>query len=447
MRRLFIAVALLALACPAGSTAAAQSGILGPALDLGTPTSSTSVPVALHGELTVFFHGDAASGCAQRRLCGYRGTVSWRPGRAGELGIVNYRRAAPMAYLGLDSGASSNSVGAVTTAKVLAPERCSDAVGAPVELELPRRGHAIALDLLGAAPGLLSTRCAGPLAADVSSSLPVPRLPIAGLTHPPKTIDLTAERAFAAHGLAGTVSSTIVLHLGRGRQASGFASPPGDQRYVEVLYRATISGALTADLSGHANPLLCAPLGSCGEAGTVRVQPRASGTGDLVVGAHDSRQSYADLLSTLGLAHSRHPGAVDALGEITWRSGGSVQADLATGSGGCRDSARLTPGSILLAGQHRTLTVIYPNAPLPALGGMAGPSVLRTRCPGPLGSAQPLAGTRLPLRRLGAREATLTLGTGRAFTEAGWSIRTEPHLTLTLKRVRIVRGLLPQASG
>ena len=110
-------------------------GLLGPAL-LGPASTSArssassmtvklsdrSIPASFAGQLTVDFHGDAASGCASRGLCGYSGTVSWRPSATGMLDVLSYREHGRLRYtLDLEAG-NPNSVtgalGGVTTAKV-----------------------------------------------------------------------------------------------------------------------------------------------------------------------------------------------------------------------------------------------------------------------------------------------------------------------------------------
>ncbi len=69
----------------------------------------------------------------------------------------------------------------------------------------------------GRSPSLLGTRCAGPLQSDIASQLARRVVDVASLFHGRTAVDLASSADFAVHGLAGTVTSTVQLRLGRPR--------------------------------------------------------------------------------------------------------------------------------------------------------------------------------------------------------------------------------------
>jgi hypothetical protein len=182
----------------------------------GTVLSTQTIAVHLTGQLTVEFHGDAASGCASRGLCGYSGTVSWRPPPSATIEVSTSRIHGRLSYsLDLLPAGSTSFLGfsgGVTTSDVqfspLAPavaSSCLDASATGESLTLPVRDGHVAFTLAGASPSVLQTRCAGPLASDVIPELPVPTLPFAAVLRGRRTVALSAATTFASGGFAGTV--------------------------------------------------------------------------------------------------------------------------------------------------------------------------------------------------------------------------------------------------
>ena len=122
--------------------------------------------------------------------------------------------------------------------------------GAPGHCQDARAARYESLDFNGDAPGiaiarlaatsktvsygadLLSTRCAGPLESDIAAVLPTRSLPVQALRTGSTTIDLSATRAFAAAGMAGTVRSSIVLRSAAPRRSTSTHSErfPGSSR-------------------------------------------------------------------------------------------------------------------------------------------------------------------------------------------------------------------------
>lgn len=439
--RLLVLIAALGTALLAPALAGAQGMTLYGSS--GALLSVRTIGVRLTGQLTVAFHGDAASGCASRGLCGYSGTVSWRPPPSGEIEVDTSRVRGRLSYsLDLAPAASTSFPGfsgGVTTSNVqlspLAPavaSSCLDATATGESLALPVRDGRVAFTLAGASPSLVQTRCAGPLASDVTPALPAPTLPLASVLRGRRTVALPASGTFASGGFAGTVSSSLGLVLGRpGRiQRTRHIAVPG-VRLIQVRYRATLSGSVVEDVSGSATAGICAPLGSCGLKGTVTLSPHATGVAATLNALGSAHTPYRDLLAAVGLStHGRARGILITGAVIL--DGGTTTASLQQGTTSCIDSAPLGQGDILLVvGRGRLVA-----AEEAGIGITTG----RTRCPGPAdANFASLATGEVPLNRLAHRTVTLSLTTGSAFSDDGYDVRTVPHLTLKLTRARVGR--------
>jgi hypothetical protein len=448
MRRSGIIGAALALACIASAPAAAQQV----AVSFGSdqPSLQTTVPARVSGQLTVQFHGDPAAGCARWGLCGYGGTVSWRPAATASLIVSRTLGRHPSTTVTYLPSFLPGPLppGGVTTADVAldagtsppAGSRCVDAASTGGFLPFVVRAGHVVVSLAGATPSLFLTRCAGPRDLDVIPELPVRSLSVAALRRGRTTISLAASRPLSAHGFSGSISSTIVLRLGvpgrttRSSPTSGFPRGRSTRvREIDVGYRATISGSVVEQVRGAANPLLCAPLGSCGLTGTIKETPRAeSGHATLTVQERASRPRRT-LLAAVGLAPGPAPG-VTGFGAVLWRGAGSMVADLTQGPERCVDTVTLASGSLLMATSHSRLTVSY------VPGAFAAPGA--TRCPGPLPTDTIAAAGDVPVSTLGRGTTRIRLTTGFTATDDGYTIGFVPNLTLTLTpithRTRIV---------
>jgi hypothetical protein len=451
-----LAVVALALALPAGAgarTAGAQTvevstgsssgsfaGVfLGPG---GSVVSEQSRPIQIDGALTVTFHGDAATGCAADGLCGYSGSVTWRPPASGQMIIVATRahhHTSDSVELFLegngfppDTGATSATVQS-TAGSPSGAATCLDATATGLALDLPVRHGLVEFGLGGASPALLSDRCAGPRDPQILSPLPAPSLTLAALRRDGTVVDLSTNRPFAADGFAGTIDSTIAIRLGRANRANRPVNVTSNQgtRYAELTvdYRVRASGSLLEHVTGSANPAACGPLGACGVTGTETITtPGATGSGALTLFARTTIPRRR-LLAAAGLSGARPPRGVTGTSSVTWDGDGTSQIALGQGANQCRQAAPASRGYALLDASHGRLDVsLLPFDQQP------GPPI--SECPGPEDeAATTLASGELPLRALGRRSVSLVLRTGASFTDDGYSVRTDPDLTLTLTRV------------
>jgi hypothetical protein len=449
MRRLALLAALAGLAAaPAGASAQAFAFF-----GNGHPTSAFESVVTGRGHLVVDFHGDASAGCAELHVCDVSGTVTWTPGRRdGILVAYGYRKQGKHVEAGFlgasDEPGDGDPPG--TSARVRRADGAGDALCADVgpsdasSNAPPQPGTAITLSLLGDSE-VLRSRCAGPLTSDVSSLLPSRTIDESALRHGGAKLDFSADGQFAAHGLAGTLHSDVVLSVKKGRDAlaelAGQTLPPGPRgrrnRYIEVTYRIeSVSGQVVTSVHGLSDPDLCGPLDSCGLLGTVTAAPSLSKGEGTVSAFASAKHSRADLRRAVGLLPGPVPRGVHRAAFFEWDDTGSVTSDLARdGAPGCSDSVPLAGGGLLdvrFARDHAT-------AHYYGGGGVSGGDALRTRCPGPSGAdaGSGLALGTVPLRQFGARDSTLRLTRGVNFSTSGYRSSTKSSLTIAIRRMRI----------
>ena len=260
---LLLAVVVASLLAPALAGAQSTSGftLFGSG---GTPFSVRQIPVRFTGQLTVDFHGDPASGCAGAGLCGYTGTVSWRPPPTGALEIYAFRDHGRLSYAfdlapgsltsypGISAGLATANVQLSESALAAPTSNCLDATATGNSFMLPVRHGRVAFTLVGASPSLLSTRCAGPLDSDVMPEIPAPTLPLSAVLRGRRAVSFAASHGFASHGFAGTVESTLTVSLGRPGRTSvtGTRDHSLPFRQIQVLYRATLSGSIVEHIAG-----------------------------------------------------------------------------------------------------------------------------------------------------------------------------------------------------
>jgi hypothetical protein len=435
------------LAACAATIIAPTAAVAQPVLAItgGSPTTETSIPVRITGLLSVHFHGDSSAGCARRGLCGYSGTVSWQPAPVASLRIVRtlgrHPHLAILLFPALANGpqfADGVTSASVTLAAVPSSaqaSRCLDATGAGQGASFGVRRGRVTFSLAREAPALLVTRCAGPRDADVLPHLPTPTIPAATLERGRTAISLAASQTLKAHGFAGAITSTIVLHLGRpGRTQTENDSPPRGAttqpgRQIDVAYRASLNGSVVEEIRGVADPLECGPVGSCGLAGTITLTPHVTASASLFVNAK-ATTPQRELLAAAGLGPGS-PGGVTGSGFVNWSGGGSVMSDLSQGPERCRDTTRLGPGGLLI-GTSRGQWVVstFP-------GGMIGSPATGTRCPGPSLTTGTIVANTAPLSSLDRRTTRIALTRGSTVTDDGYRVRIVPYLTLTLTRVRV----------
>jgi hypothetical protein len=256
--------------------------------------SEVYMPVCATGRLTVNFAGDLAAGCAARGLCGYAGTETWQPRGVGDLAISTFEQHGRRHSTGtmIFGGPGTPVRSALQRSQATGTTTpCSDQNhDAGGFFLLPVSGDRVTIGLRHADEPLLGTRCAGPLDADVRAALASRTVSLNRVLHGDARIDLTGGGRFAAHGLAGTVRSTIVLVLGRSHRplGSGGSLPPTGvkrSRLAEVHYRVThVGGSAVAAVRSSAVAAVCGPIDACGLDGAINVVPgtRSGGSVDLI---------------------------------------------------------------------------------------------------------------------------------------------------------------------
>lgn len=412
----------------------------------GKLVSETDQPLCVTGHLTVTFAGDRRSGCATYGLCGYAGTETWTPQDVGDVAVSTLERrgrryrTATMVLGGPGSPVRSAVQHLQATGTTTA---CSDSSqGGDGFFSLPVRGPRVTIGLGHAGAPLLGTRCAGPVDADVAGALPSRTVRLSEILRGGATINLTGGGRFAAHGLAGTVQSTVVLVLGRPRRSSGPGQstlPPGVKRsrLVAVTYRVThVGGRAVAAVRSSAVAAVCGPFDACGLTGVIDVAPGTSSGGSVFLTATAPlRRPKRDLLAALGAASRGNPSGiwVQGAGEASLR--GKEAANL-TQNGACLDQAGLRQAGITLRQRADRLEISVS----PSRSQAADP--LRTRCPGPeLGSHQ-LTRASVPLSALRHPSFTVALH-GGSFSDGPYRVTTQSTLTLTLRRAAIETQIVP----
>jgi hypothetical protein len=307
---------------------------------------------------------------------------------------------------------------------------CTDAAATGSDFSMPIHGHTAVTSLKPALPDVLRTRCAGPLAADLGRLDMGTSIAVSALLRGRRTIALGSSGAFAAHGFAGTATSTVALVLGKPSTQRPPTSRPSKRaihiRTVEVDYRASLSGRLS--LKTHGDPDSCAGLGACGANGAFSIRPdRRSGMLQLVTVTRASRP-LRDVLTAFGLGKGGNPRGISAFGASPGDGGGLSDVTVIQGSNTCRDSVRGAPTAMLLAVGRGVLSV---------RDIAEGPAV-DLRCPGPLLASGTTAATgTAPASILAHPPATIRLRGGTALNDDGYAGRALSDLTLTLSHPRV----------
>ena len=409
--------------------------------------SETDLPVCVTGGVTVTFAGTPAAGCAAQGLCGYAGTETWRPQGPGTVSIAtltHHGRRSVSATMVIGGGAGGAVRAAVQRSQPDgATTACSDSNTNPGGFfELPVSGGRATIGLRRPEGSLLGTRCAGPLNADVAIRLPARTVSLSRILHGRTTVDLTGTAPFTAHGLAGTVDSTIVLTLGRPQRGprSGLTTPPPGgkrSRLVEVAYRVTrLGGSAVAAVSSSPVAATCGPFDACGLGGAIDVAPGTARHSSINLTAMAPlRRPERDVLTALGVGRGGDRSGIAVVGAGEVAVDGEVAADLTQG-GACRDQAAVHRLEVVLAERaHRLRLAISPIA------SQAG-DPLRTRCPGPDLGPHQLTSASLPLSVLRRRSFTATLR-GGSFRDGPYRVTTQSTLTVTLRRGRVTTRIEP----
>lgn len=445
MRRAALALALpmLLVLAPVANAQLDTSftpGFGGPAG--ATFVSLGNVPLHVQGQIVVTFHGDPAAGCAADGLCPYSGTIVVRP-RSGDMVIATYRfhgRIGHFVTVGLQPGGMQFMTAARVERSIAgqAVGMCADAApGLFGELASSTHGRSLRIGLFARGGGTLSTRCAGPLDGDLAGTGPSVAIPLKRALRGQMTLPLTGTGAFASHGFAGTVSSSLILRLGKpASNESGF--PPGTKTQrmrvvTEQLNLVGVGAQLSATVHGSPNPVVCQVLDSCALVGTLGFGPRAQAFSAEVSATGTAARPYRDFLAALGLSRSGQPRGIAVELSGSWTLS-PVTVDESQ-SGACTGSA---PGGDMFFGMTAGRAVLRGS------GGLAG---WRTRCPGPTPSEATLFPETVPVSSLGHRELTITLRPAGTVEDDGYTVSLHGHLTLTLRRGRITQHVFRQPVG
>jgi hypothetical protein len=426
------------LALPAAASAQSTSSFSVPAS--AVVLSTTNLPAQVTGEVSVSFRPDPGSGCAALASCGYSGVLVWAPGSGASVSVVKYRdhrRVHVQAELVVgDNGPGSLSATTVhRSSGANAPATCADEQVAPTFVDAAAHSGTDTFTLLGE---LSPTRCAGPLPSDVAGLAPRVTVATRALEAGGVRLDFRTQRSFATHGFAGTLTSTVVVTLGRPQREP--PGPPGPQfsttrqrTVTERLQLTRLTGSLSASVAGTSNPDICVLLDSCGLAGTLTLTPQVSQPDAFLFAVGPAKRPYRDFLAALGLRSGGRSAGISVGGLVTWTDRGTVTESLRAPAS-CSDSGLLGGGSVSFGVTGGTLQAGY--QPLPTSIFLGQP--LRTRCPGPIISGGfELATGGIPRARLRRRTFTIELHGSGVPEDEGAQVIPSGTITLHLRRGRI----------
>ena len=292
-------------------------------------------------------------------------------------------------------------------------------------------GGSVAVRLLARGGSMLQTRCAGPLDGDLASVSPAVTISLGRLMHGRTSLNFSGTRAFAVHGFAGTISSTLVVALGRPSvqpASSGADFPPGisTQRtriVTERLDPVRVAGGLSAAVRGASDPVECALLDTCGLSGTLTLIPQAREVTGNVLAMGPADRPYRDFLTAMGLARGGRSRGITVA--VYVNVNGDVRAAISQAGASCVDTG--ATGGIS--------AVVEPSGPSPGAG--FGPS-WRTRCPGPL-LADKTTGVAasLPAGALTHRRFTIRLRSNGSLTDDGYFITPQGAISVLVRRGRV----------
>lgn len=444
MRRAALVLVVLALAGLAGSAQAQSSSVQLFAFGVGggKVLSETNLPVGVKGELVVSFRGDASAGCAAYGLCSYAGTIFVRPS-GGTLAIATVRQGKRMGHvvtlvLGTGDGGYTTSARVQRSAPGGQGGTCADAQGSLLggNAAAVTHGDSVKIRVLTRGGSLLRTRCAGPLDGDLAGAGPAVMISLARVLRGRVTLNLSGTRAFAVHGFAGTISSTLVLKLGRpsAQSPSGSNFPPGiktqrERIVTERLSVVRVDGELSAAVRGTSDPVVCALLDTCGLSGTLTLGPGAPEINAQVIAMGPAGRPYRDFLTAVGVASGGRSRGISTA--VTIDLIGHVGAAISEAGMTCTDTGGTGVVSAAV-GISR-----------PPVGGGAFASGWRTQCPGPLFGGE-AAGLVASLRPGGLKRPQFTIdlrGRG-SFTDDGYVISTQGEESAVVRRGRVTSQVM-----
>lgn len=422
------------------------------------------IPLVIEGSLRVDFRAGADTGCAAP--CDVAGTVTWTPSTGGRLFAIDQRvggRRELSAFVLLAPPAARPTV----TSTRVTRARPGGGHGACMDSRSNDFGvmdfsggarETIVARLLGRAAmsggrgsDLLGSRCLGPADADLAPLLPTVLVDRGSLRRGGRALDFSATRAFASNGLAGTIRSSVKMHLGRAQISLDpealLDAPMGEfrQRRLREL-TATYSiermtGSVETRFNGFLAAGLCAGLDSCGSTGSTRITPGPVAGEAEFTASGPRRLTRRQLSAALGLSRGPVPRGVDVYAFAYWEEdAGNVVTSTRDGDGHtCTERGTLEGGSIQFGFGPKRVSAAYADS------GSFYLDPFSSRCPGPeivdVAGAGPLARGSVPIGELRRRHVTFSLQRGVAFESDGYVGDSRSSLSFVLRRTRVETGL------
>jgi hypothetical protein len=431
------AAVVLALAFACAAPASAGNGVSGVIIlfgGIGNPATikSWDLPVRFQGSVVVTFQSSFGSG-----------TIVWGPSPSGQFTVAENRtskRRQMTAFLAPTGGSGA-------AARVERPGGLCTDVSQPAldEAVVVSERNGIRVGLAGATANgdgfhMTETRCGGPLLEDVGRALGTVAVTRSQLHKGNFDLDLRRSAPLAVAGMTGSVTSTVVAHVGRrapaqrGPRAVPGGAPTERERQLDVRYAVErVTGDLSAQIRGGGE--VCTELDSCDASETLALHlgKPAGGTLDLTASG-PARRPLADFRAAVGLPQrGGNAGHVDLSGNGTWGSHATTLSAVMTRGGEevCRDTRH--KGGLFLEMRRSAGRIV---------ADLSFRQLTRTSCPGPSLSesgynATTLATTALPLSALRHGRLTLHLEGGAPLETDGWSGWTRGSVTIVLRRTRV----------
>lgn len=433
MKTLLIGLLTL-LALPPGAMADSLAAV--DDVSAGPVVAVSRAPVQADGEVAVEWESDPAT-CASFGRCGLTGLVTWSVPRTGRLFTLEQRTRGARERSGflslVDFGFGPRATGPrarVRREGGAGPQLCTDLGSATLTLPFEEEKGQATLGFAGVGDAtFFETRCAGPRTVDLATALPSLQVPFDRLARGRTTVRIEGDGGFAAHGFRGLVRSSLTLSIGRARRETGGSTRErAGLRTINLNFRIVeVRGGVELALAGASDPLECAPLDSCGLAGSLRIAETADRGSAQLSAIGPARMPVRSLRAALGLTRGAPSRRVEVYGFAEWEGDGHATVSLLRSGEGaaCVDTHALDEGYLGLARIGNRIRATYLS------------QVGRTRCPGPLLSGEAsLARADLPLRAFGRRRVELRLAGDRSFVEDGWTGTSRAALTIVLERTR-----------
>jgi len=431
--------------------------------------TAASADLALNGAVVIQWRGDAARGCAAAGVCEVSGSLTYRPGRRGNLELAGPNRRSLLPEFG---GLLDSEPLVVRVRRDPFPGLCVDLADNDfADFSLTRvSGRRVRVGL--GVGEMSAARCAGPRPSDLAPAMPSAVFGVRAFRKG-RTLDFSERSTFTAGPFAGQAVSTVRMRVGRlGRSEIGEALDPGPPRsrgetpprdrprrdLVRLRLAALrfdygmppIQATLSWDMRGLADPD-CRVLDSCGATGllTYEMSHRGGAMGVVaarVLGRREDPTLQRELASLQG-------GGRYLLGiEQTFTDGAARVSQRLTPAVGptCTDAKSSTLAPLHFGGV-RKLVVAF-RRPTDSQEADNPEDPFRTRCPGPamldvLGR-RPLARAAVDSRELG-KDIRVALVAATPFAAGGFTgaARGGPvvYLDHTRTRLRVLEYMVPKS--